>query len=136
MHAQALLFKATVLAQKMKKYRWAVKVYRKAAIIIDEIEEARFNKDGLLNQVVMECEKVVQATQQESGEELDIDELSEEEDADCFKDNQQKLNVMSVASPLMFNSQQCLQLLVSQRGHLNSAAAASSSRSTEETKKK
>ena len=44
-HAQALLLKATLLAQTMKKYRWAVKVYHKAAIILSEIKEPRVNLD-------------------------------------------------------------------------------------------
>ena len=58
-HAQALLLKATILAQT-EKYRWAVKVYRKAAIIISEIEDTRIDKDSFLDNVVQECQKVIQ----------------------------------------------------------------------------
>ena len=55
-HAMSLLLKASILARQMKKYRWAVKVYRKASLIIYEIQGAKMNITTLLNNVIAECE--------------------------------------------------------------------------------
>ena len=86
-HAMALLLKASILARHMKKYRWAVKVYRKASLIIYEIEGAKMNITTLLNNVIAECEMAMKLAEQDSGEPIDIDALSEEEDADYIEDN-------------------------------------------------
>ena len=72
-HAMALLLKATILAKEMKKYRWAVKVYKKASRIVAEITGARMNTEQLLNNIIAECEKVMQTAEMESGEEIDVD---------------------------------------------------------------
>ena len=41
----------------------------------------------------------------ESGKELVIEELSEEEDADFYEDNRLQMNVMMVTNPLIAKSQ-------------------------------
>jgi len=48
----ALLCKASILARSLKKYRWSVKVYQKAANIIAEITGTRMNTETLINNVV------------------------------------------------------------------------------------
>lgn len=58
-HAMALLMKATILAKEMQKYRWSIKVYKKATIIVSEITGARLNTEQLLNNILAECEKVI-----------------------------------------------------------------------------
>jgi len=83
-HAMALIMKATLLAKSLKKYRWSVKVYRKAARIISEITGAKMNTDTLLDNVVGECEKVMELAETQSGEPMDLDNLSDEEDADFY----------------------------------------------------
>lgn len=64
----ALLLKAQTLAKGLKRYRWAVKVYKKAAIIVSEITGARMNTDMLLENVTAECESVVKACEAETGD--------------------------------------------------------------------
>ena len=99
----------------MKKYRWAVKVYRKAAIIISEITGTRMNFEAFLNNIVQECERVIEKAQLESGIELDIDELSEEEDADFVQDHRLEMNVLLVSNPVIAMGQQMLTLQLIQK---------------------
>ena len=112
-HAMALILKATILCKALKKYRWSVKVYRKAAIIISEITGTRMNTETLLNNIVQECEKVIELEQLETGEDLDIDNLSEEEDADLYQDHKLEFDLMMISNPVMAMSQQMLKLQLS-----------------------
>ena len=114
-HAMALIFKATILCKALKKYRWSVKVYRKAAIIISEITGARMNTESFLNHLVQECEKVIELAQEESGEDLDIDNLSEEEDADIFQDHKLQMDLKMLSNPVIAMSHQILKLQLSAR---------------------
>ena len=59
-HAMSLLLKASILKDTMKRYRWAVKVYRKAALIISDIKGTRMNTETLLNNISLECEQVIE----------------------------------------------------------------------------
>ena len=50
-HAMSLIMKATILCKDLKKYRWSIKVYRKAAFIISEITNTHMNTETLLNNI-------------------------------------------------------------------------------------
>lgn len=56
----ALILKATILAKGMKQYRWSLKVYHKAAVIIGEITGTKINIDTLLDNVVNECSSIIE----------------------------------------------------------------------------
>lgn len=60
--------------------------------------------------IAQQCERVLEMHQAETGEELELEELSEEEDADLIEDNKVKMQVMMVTSPLLVSSQNLLQL--------------------------
>ena len=45
------------------------------------------NITSLLNNVIAECEMAMKLAEQESGEPIEVDELSEEEDANYIEDN-------------------------------------------------
>jgi len=87
-HALALLLKASILGKEMKQYYWALKLYRKAALIVSEIKGAKLNLETLLNNIEAECGDAMKLYECETGETVELDELSEEEDADVVADNQ------------------------------------------------
>ena len=58
-HAMALILKAHILVNGLKKYREAIKVYHKACIIVNEISGAKMNLENLINNIVGECDKVI-----------------------------------------------------------------------------
>ena len=67
------------------------------------------NIETLLNNVIAECEMAMKLAEQESGTEIDIDELSDEEDEDYIQDNQLSKEMAMVSNPiLMAMSQQII----------------------------
>ena len=67
------------------------------------------NITSLLNNVIAECEMAMKLAEQESGEPIDVDQLSEEEDADFIEDNQLSKEMAMVSNPiLMAMSQQII----------------------------
>ena len=56
----ALLLKASILeSEQLKKYREAIKVFRKAAYMATEIKRARMNVQTLVDNITDQCEKVI-----------------------------------------------------------------------------
>lgn len=100
-YAMALILKGTILAKMQKKYRWAIKCHRKAANIVSEISGTRMNIDTLIDNIVGECEKFIEIAELQTGEPLDLDDLSEEEDADFFEDNKGGLTILLVTKPIL-----------------------------------
>ena len=59
-HVLALLLKASILeSEQLKKYREAIKVFRKAAYMATEIKRARMNVQTLVDNITDQCEKVI-----------------------------------------------------------------------------
>ena len=59
------------------------------------------NTTSLLNRVIYECEMAMKLYEQQSGQSIDVDELSEEEDADYIKENQLSKEMAMVSNPIL-----------------------------------
>ena len=59
------------------------------------------NTTSLLNKVIYECEMAMKLYEQQSGQSIDVDELSEEEDADYIKENQLSKEMAMVSNPIL-----------------------------------
>ena len=67
------------------------------------------NIETLLNNITSECESVIKMVESLTGEEVEIDELSEEEDANYIEDSQLAIEMTYVTHPiLMVNAKQIL----------------------------
>ena len=98
--AMMLLLKATIYARSLKKFREALKVYQKAAEIVNEIQGTRLNTQTLLDNIVRESQDCMNLYEAHEGKQIDIDTLSQEEDADIKEDFKPQLELMWCTQPM------------------------------------
>eukprot|EP00353_Schmidingerella_taraikaensis_P002191 CAMPEP_0185599486 /NCGR_PEP_ID=MMETSP0434-20130131/82736_1 /TAXON_ID=626734 ORGANISM="Favella taraikaensis, Strain Fe Narragansett Bay" /NCGR_SAMPLE_ID=MMETSP0434 /ASSEMBLY_ACC=CAM_ASM_000379 /LENGTH=195 /DNA_ID=CAMNT_0028228901 /DNA_START=1337 /DNA_END=1920 /DNA_ORIENTATION=- len=115
-HALALLLKATFYMKKGEN-REAIKVFRKAAYMVSEINGTRLNTETLLQNITQECEKAISAYEQKTGSEFNIDAaMSDEEDADIVQDNKLSMQLLMVSNSItMANSASIIKTISSSR---------------------
>ena len=102
-HVLALLLKATFLgSNKLDKHREAIKVFKKAHLILTEIKGARLNTQTLLDNIEKGYEKAIESYEKQQGEEFDLEQdLSDEEDADFVKDNVFNMRMLLISCPII-----------------------------------
>ena len=64
------------------------------------------NMETLLDNVIAECENAIRLYAAETGEHLDVSELSDEEDADIVQDNLFRLQMLMVSNPVVLGCSQ------------------------------
>ena len=95
------LLKATIYARTLNKYKEAIKVYTKAEEIISKVQGAKMNPKTLLDNVIREREECMALYEAQEGETIDLDELSQEEDADIREDFKPQIHMMWATQPFM-----------------------------------